>query len=179
MSFPGLVLKSISEVAPELYAGFDCPRPELVDFLVRSALDYELDRLSNTYLAFREGMQEVVGYYSLASDAITLSEFEEFESSGGLISLRAWPAVKLTKLAVASSYQRQGVGSELIEFAVGMVYDAPMACRFITTDAVNESDVIAFYEARGFVRSMHAENQNKSKVKRPTILMFKDIMAED
>jgi ribosomal protein S18 acetylase RimI-like enzyme len=179
MSNPGLVLSSISEVSPDLYEGFDCSRQELVDFLINAALDYESARLSNTYLAFREDNQDLVGYFSLAADAITLNNSEQMEFSGGQVSLKAWPAVKLTKLAVATAYQRQGVGSQLMEFVVGLIYDAAMACRFITTDAVNEDDVLDFYEAQGFVRSLHSENKNKSNPKRQTILMFKDILAED
>lgn len=177
MDFSEVVLRKISEVAPSVYASFKCTRQELTEFLLVDALAFEELQLSITYLFMDKDEKQVLGYFSLAADAIRLNDSEQFEIGASEIEFKTWPAVKLTKLAVSSQLMGQGVGSEIMQFVVGLVYDSAMACRFITTDAVNDEGVLKFYEKQGFVASLHAESQYKDKALRENILMFKDILA--
>lgn len=177
MDFSEVVLRKVSEVDPSVYASFECTRQELTDFLLVDALAFEKLQLSNTYLLLSADEKQVFGYFSLAADVIRLNESEQFEIDASEIEFKTWPAVKLTKLAVSAHLVRQGVGDAMIQFIVGLVYGSAMACRFITTDAVNDEGVLAFYEKQGFIASLHAESQHKNKAKRENILMFKDILA--
>ncbi len=171
-----LVLRNIQELAPEDLQGFSCGRAELENFLFDDARDYHAHGITSTTLVFLGSETAPVAYFSLSADSVRLTETEKFELGLPFMApISYYPAVKLTKLAVASKYQTSGLGSYLLTLIYGMVVDSFFAVRLITVDAVNTEKVRAFYERNGFIRSGADERERKQQRQLNTILMIKDI----
>ena len=158
---------------------FDCGRASLNEFLWEDACGFHKYGLTHTTLVYVQGDEALAAYFSLSSDGIRLSTFEAGEL--GLpfdAEIKYFPAVKITKLAVAVRYQRSGLGKQLLDAIQGLVFgdDRPIATRVLTVDAINEPDVVAFYDKFGFVEALEAARQAQGR-ERDTILMFKDIYA--
>lgn len=173
-----LVLRYIQEISDETLSGFSCGRDQLDAFLKEDAKQYQDLGLTTTVLAFAEGYDGIVGFFSLSADAVLLKNSEQFELGllGINFPIKYIPAVKITKLAVSSSLQNQNIGHQLINLICGLTNINDIAIRLLTVDAVNTSDVIAFYESAGFVQSL-SEEKERSNSQRETILMFKDLFV--
>lgn len=89
-------------------------------------------------------------------------------------SLRRYPGVLIGRLAVASEFAKQGIGSEVLNMIKYMFVDPEnkTGCRFIIVDAVNSQEVLSFYEKKWvqvFVyhretrRALHFSTQKRSR----------------
>lgn len=166
----------IRDVEDDLLQDFNCGRTQLDEFLRNDARDYDQHGLTASVIVFTDNSPSPIAYFSLSADAVRLSEGERTDL--GLpfdTSISYYPAVKITKLAVASDWQNTGIGSSLINLICGLVSEAPFAVRLLTTDAVNQEKVINFYRDTGFLESLSEEKQHKQQTKRETILMYKDL----
>lgn len=156
----GFGLLKVTDVAPELLAHFSCGKPRLDSFLLESARDWHRRRLGFTHLVFHNDVDGPIGYFTLSHDSIPLntSEQEEVEAETGLTS---FPAVKLGRLAVQTGLQGKGIGSQILELAIGEAVQAesPSASRLMVVDADNEERVKAFYVKHGFQDSLWALRQ--------------------
>lgn len=169
-----LVLRRIEEVDKDILANFDCGRAELNEFLKDDALDYSDHGITETVVVFLAG--NIAGYFSLSSDAVKLTPDERYNLWLPFnTSVKAFPAVKLTKLAVCCDYQSRGVGRRLIELICGLASNVPFAVRLITVDAINQPEVISFYEREGFRDCLSAKNGPIKLEDRNHVLMYKDI----
>lgn len=160
-----------------LLRSFCCSSQGLNEFLVDDAVSYDRRNITKTWLAIYDN--EIIGFFSLSSDSLQLGDIEKEEmqysdNEEERCAISYLPAVKLTKLAVSEHYERCGVGSYLVRMVKGMLYELPIAVRFITLDAVNEPNVIRFYEKCGFSKT---STQNKAirEKNRLTVLMHKDL----
>lgn len=175
-------LLPVTEAPPELLAAFRCGKDHLDHFLVNS-VGMHADRLGLTSVVFHPEVQNaVVGYFTLANDAIPLNTSEQAEL--GLhdeVALTAFPAVKLGRFAVAHGLQGQGVGAQILELVMGEILDAESlsAARLVIVDADNDPPVLRFYERHGFERSLWAEKQARNHGGRAppaAIKMIRDIL---
>jgi ribosomal protein S18 acetylase RimI-like enzyme len=164
-------LSSIAELEK-----FNCTIAEYNEYLVKEALRSQHDHIAFTWLLRDFATSGIVAYMSLSADAIKLSTMEK-ELHSLNYPFKTIPAMKIAKLAVASSYQEQfkGIGSFMISSAITFAQECNehyLACRFLTVDADIEhnASVLAFYQKNGFV--CNAEMNNKH---RTTISMRKDI----
>lgn len=179
----GYGLLPVTEVDPSLLAEFRCGKPHLDEFLVK-APEFHRDRLGLTTVAFHRDELGVVGYFTLANDALPLTSSEQFELNVN-DRLKAYPAVKLGRLAVSSRVQRRGVGRQLISFIHGEILDSKSlsAARLAIVDADAEPQVLSFYRAVGYLESLWAESQSRNTPRgrdhKPlaTTKMIKDILA--
>ncbi|UJA01466.1 GNAT family N-acetyltransferase [Acinetobacter johnsonii] len=170
-------LKNLESVQKHLYQEFECEREELNKFLIEDAFDYHGYGLTKTTLVFHNS--ELIGFFSLSADKIVLTNSEKAELAlNGEFPITFFPAVKVTKLAVDKKCARKGYGSLILELIEGVVYSNELAVRFLTLDAVNEQNVITFYEKNGFVESLHEASERRQKKRRETILMHKDLFAD-
>ncbi|WP_151778754.1 GNAT family N-acetyltransferase [Acinetobacter bereziniae] len=170
-------LRNLKSENKHLCQEFNCERDELNKFLIEDAFDYHDYGLTNTTLVFYN--DELVGFFSLSSDKIILTNSEKSELAlNGEFPITYFPAVKVTKLAVDKKYARKGFGTIILELIVGVIYNQHIAVRFITLDAINSPEVIKFYESNGFVESLHEASERKNQRFRETILMHKDIFAD-
>lgn len=171
------------EVDPVLLAAFRCGKAHLEGFLAQ-ATDFHRARLGLTTVAFHRDVAGVIGYFTLANDALPLTTSEQLELNVD-VPLKAYPAVKLGRLAVASHLQGQGIGEQLMSFIHGEILDSESlsAARLVIVDADNDPRVVAFYRRCGYQESLWAEAQAKNNrpskpvSHAPTVKMIKDILA--
>ena len=114
--------------------------------------------LSVTYLAIYH--EEVIGYFTLSTDNIKLSNLEEnykdkFEDKD--IYYKVFPAVKLGRFAIDKKCQNKGVGRFLFEriLYISVMASKQIGFRFISIDA--------YGDAYNFYKKMKCKDTLKKK----------------
>lgn len=183
----GYGLLPVVEVSPEALAGFDCGKPHLNEFLVDAASHFHRDRLGLTSVVFHRDLAgRVIGYFTLANDSLPLTTSEQGELGlHDVVVLKAYPAVKLGRIAVASDLHGQGVGEQVMDLVHGEILDSASlsAARLVILDADNDPRVVRFYRKLGYQESLWAEKQatkvagSKQGAPASTIKMIRDILS--
>ncbi len=150
---------------------FACGNRDMNEFLKNDALTGQKLETSKTHLFIHN--DRIIGYITTRCDSLKLipSEKEEHE---GLSPKRykEFPAMKIARLGVEGTLQRQGVGTNILQWGKGFILEkiVPVTgCRFITVDALPEK--VLWYEKRGLKKNSH-DDYNK---KRDTISMRLDL----
>ncbi|WP_219812527.1 GNAT family N-acetyltransferase, partial [Pseudomonas syringae] len=89
-----------------------------------------------------------------------------------------FPAVKITKLAVALEWQSRGLGEAIIQLIQGISFTLPFSARLLTVNAVNRERMIRFYNRLEFLessRNMAMSGQRKKGQQPATVLMYRDL----
>jgi GNAT superfamily N-acetyltransferase len=149
-------------------SAFDCGDADLNSFLKDDALPYQNDSLAVTYLCLYRN--QVVGYFSLSSDAIRLDPDEKETMPEPKRRLGEYPAIKIGRLAVHNNYRKHGIGTFLIKAAMGKISDEiikEIGCRYVTVDAYEQA--VEFYKKLDFV-------QNLAKKRKTGLSMRYDLM---
>lgn len=155
---------------------FDCGDDDLNDFILNEASLYRKAKLAVTYVVIDVNRNEVVAYFSLANDKVSVAEFNNRTEFNRFRKkrfvnekrIKGYPAVKLCRLAVAKSARGLHLGTFLIDFIKSFfVDDNKTGCRFITVDAY--LDAIDFYVKTGF------EFLNENDADARTRLLFFDL----
>ena len=141
----------------ERVKSFNCGDDDLNDFLLNKAIPYRKALLAVTYVFENIESKEVIGYFSLANDRVSLNDFENktefnrFRRSRFVNEkrIKSYPAVKICRLGIKKNYHGKGIGSILLYFIKSyFLEDNKTGCRFITVDAYN--DAIPFYQNNDF-----------------------------
>lgn len=124
---------------------FRCGNEDLDEWLARHART-ATGQGTRTYLLIDDA--RVVGYFAVAPH---LLRREDAPRKLGRGAPREIPAILLAKLALDSSVQGQGLGSDLLVSALGIVVEAARKAggRIVVVDAVHD-DARAFYEHHDF-----------------------------
>ncbi len=134
---------------------FTCGDEDLDEFIRTDACNYSDERLAISYVVGNSN--EIVAYFSIANDRLSYDDFETLTSFNRFRKrhfvnskrIKGYPAVKICRLAVKSSYKGKKIGTFIINFIKGLFYNEnKSACRFLTVDA-NRS-VLHFYASNGF-----------------------------
>jgi GNAT superfamily N-acetyltransferase len=158
-------------------SSFDCGDDELDDFLQSDALQYQEDFLANTTLMLVKG--EMVGYFSLAADAIRLSA-DEKNHDAIETPFSSFPALKIARLAVDARHQDRGYGTRAVKYCIGLArhlndehrHDG-IACRFVTVDAYPQS--AAWYMNKfGFIENESGKSRRETVSLRLDALPIED-----
>ena len=124
---------------------------DLDEFVRSDAARLHQDNIVRTYLGRYNGRIE--GYLSLLNDAVVLETRERKKLALAPGAHPIVPALKVARLAVASSFRatHRGLGETLLRFAFVKALDLArhVGCRLLTVDAYPES--VGFYEKLGFV----------------------------
>ena len=140
----------------ETVKSFDCGDDDLNDFILHTAPLYKSEMLAETFIV-EDNQGKVLAYFSLATDKITLSEFEgktEFnrfrrKHFPNEKRLKAYPAVKICRFAVDLSARQYHLGSTLLQYIKWKIWtEVELGCRYITVDAYLVA--IPFYEKNDF-----------------------------
>lgn len=141
----------------ETIKSFDCGDCDLNDFIMNRAAEYNKTRLAVTYIFEHKDSREIIGYFSLANDKISIDDFDNNNEFNRFRRhrfknekrIRSYPSVKICRLGINSKFHGNGVGSMLIDFIKSYYSNGSRAgCRFITVDAYH--DAIPFYERNKF-----------------------------
>ena len=127
---------------------FDCGIDELNRFLQQQARQKTVKHISKTYVACQDSLStNINGYYTLTGYSVTVPPAHQY--------YQKYPhplsAVKLARLAVATSYQGQRLGEMLL---IDAVYRTVLVAHQISTIGLfvdpMMQEVVSFYEQYGF-----------------------------
>ncbi|MDR2813708.1 MAG: GNAT family N-acetyltransferase [Prevotellaceae bacterium] len=159
---------------------FDCGDPDLNDFLADDAKDYYAQLMGVTYLVECKE-KELAAYYCLFTDKIVFdfSDKGDYKRKWWQVfnkknkihfkkRRKSYPAVKIGRLAVASNFERNGIGRFILDAVKFMLVESRnIGCRFLTVDAYKNA--LGFYQKNGF-DFLSTEDENED-----TRLMYFDL----
>lgn len=159
-------------------SAFDCNDEDLNDFILNEAEQYRNALLSVTYVVEDKVTNDVVAYFSLSNDKISISDFENKTEFNRFRKhkfvnekrLRSYPAIKIGRLAISKMAQHQSIGTYLLEFIEDyFVIDNKSGCRFVTVDAY--INAIPFYLKNNY------QFLNKDDEDKHTRVMYFDLAS--
>jgi GNAT superfamily N-acetyltransferase len=129
---------------------FDCGHDALTDWLQQYARN-AAGQGTRTYLLVEEATGAVAGYFAIAP---YLVERDATPPGVGRGAPKRIPAILLAKLALRSDLHRQGLGAELLVYALTTIVTAARSAggRLVVVDAV-DSNAADFYRAHDFQTS--------------------------
>ena len=144
--------------ADDVVKRFDCGDEDLNDFILTDAPLYYRVRLATSYVLEDKTTGDVIGYFSLAHDRISLTDFpsnsaynrfrKQFFAQGKMF--KSYPALKICRLATDKRYRGSGIGAMLVNMIIASYKNENRAgCRFITVDAY--AAALDFYFKLGFL----------------------------
>lgn len=95
----------------EIVSSFDCGDEDLNDFILNESQLYRKARLAVSYVIERIDNKQVIGFFSLANDRVSISDFEsktefnKFRKKRFVNDkrIKSYPAVKICRLAIDQS----------------------------------------------------------------------------
>ena len=127
---------------------FDCGVPELNDYFQKQVGQDERRRVAACYHLIEQKTKSIVGYYTLSAGSVQLNKLPQ-KITKKLPRYPTVPVVRIGRLAVALTYQNQGLGGVLLWDAINRTVKSDIAAAAIVVDA--KSDLAtAFYEHHGF-----------------------------
>ena len=152
-------------------AAFDCGDEDLNDFILTDASLYFKVRLATSYVLEDNENGNVIGYFSLAHDRISLTDFpsnsaynrfrKQFFAQGKMF--KSYPALKICRLATDKNYRGEGFGSMIIKMIIASYrQDSKAGCRFITVDAYREA--LPFYYKLGFIPLSKEDEDSETRL---------------
>lgn len=155
-------------------SAFDCNDEDLNDFLLNEAGLYRNALLAVTYVVEDKKTGEVMAYFSLSNDKVSISDFDSKTEFNRFRKhkfvnekrMRSYPAIKIGRLAISKSAQHQSIGTYLLEFIEDyFIIDNKSGCRFVTVDAY--VDAIPFY-----IKNNYQFLNNDDEDKRTRVMFF-------
>ncbi len=128
---------------------FDCGKPPLNAFLHQRVSQYERRDLGRTFVLVESGQPQVLGYYTLVSFSLPLSELPPGDAKK--LPHHPIPVTLLGRLAVDITLQGQGAGAVLLRDALQRCSAAAeqVASFAVFVEAIDDP-AAAFYMKFGF-----------------------------
>ena len=130
--------------------GFNCGVPALDNYFSQQVGQDVRRRISSCFVAKFTQSSQIVGFYTLASSSVLLSDLP-LALSKRLPRYPSIPAVKMGRLAVDARYKSQGLGSVLLADAVLRSASAEIASFALLVDAKDDQAAV-FYQHHGFLQ---------------------------
>ena len=170
-------------------SNFDCGNADLNEFFNLDALEYKRQMLSQTCFFRHKGNGMVVCAFSFSASSIKTADLpgsrrkKVKEYIPREKSLKSYPGILIGRLGVATAFNQQGVGSQLISYIKDFCLDQfSDFVRFLLVDAYNEPAVVHFYQKNDFSAVFSTEMQEKEAYHQPptvplqTRYMFYDMI---
>lgn len=162
----------------EQITSFNCGDEDLNDFILNESHLYRKELLAVSYVLEHKETKKVVGYFSLANDRISISDFpnnnlfnrfrKRFVNKKRITS---YPAAKLCRLGIDVTAKGESLGSFLIDFIKSFFrFDNKTGCRFLTVDAY--SNAVPFYLKKQFQPLLNSNQESKR-----TQLLYYDLAS--
>jgi GNAT superfamily N-acetyltransferase len=128
---------------------FDCGQPALNEWLKDWAGQFDRRDLSRTFVATRENVVSVAGFYAISAHRVVYEALPE-SNAKGLPHLDV-PVVLIGRLAVDRSVQGQGLGALLLVDALRRSAEVyfQLGIRAVEVDAIDDA-ARSFYLKFGF-----------------------------
>lgn len=142
----------------ENVSSFNCGDEDLNDFILNESVLYRQSHLAVTYVIETKNTKKAIGFFSLANDRVSLSDFENKTEFNRFRRkrfvnekrIKSYPAVKICRLGIDESVKGQSLGTFILDFIKSyFIDDNKTGCRFITVDAY--TDAIPFYLKNSFL----------------------------
>ena len=163
------------------------------EFFQKDALDYTRYKMGKSYcFRMKDDIKTIVACFTVSNDSIRIydlpSSRRDYMKSltHHEKPLRRYLGVLIGRLGVSSEFAGKGVGSEALDFVKGWFYSSSnkTGCRFVIVDAVNDPQVLSFYEKNDFRSLFPTEEQEfaytmgkkDTPVKLDTRLMYFDLL---
>lgn len=147
---------------------FSCGNDDLDDFFHNDATRYSHFLMGKTYcFRLNKDSSIIVCAFTLSNDSIRIYDLPRSRKdymkslTRHEKPLRRYPGVLIGRLGVNNEFTRHGIGSEILDFIKGWFFSSnnKTGCRFVIVDAVNDPNVIAFYQKNGFQMLFSSEQQ--------------------
>jgi len=172
-----------------IISDFDCGNEDLNDFFNHDALQYKHQMLSRTYFLRHKSSGSVVCAFSFSASSIKTADLpgsrrkKVKEYVPREKSLKSYPGILIGRLGVATRFNGQGTGSQLLDIIKDFcLFNFPDFVRYLLVDAYNEPSVIGFYQKNKFSTVFSTEEQEKESYRQPpseslqTRYMFYDMI---
>jgi GNAT superfamily N-acetyltransferase len=147
INFSEIPVEPITYELTHLGQGFRCSRGEFVTYWRQGRIHREIQsRISQCWILRCEN--SLAGYITLIADKLEVDQPILIDEG---VRYKTFPAIKIGLLA--SDRRAKGAGRRLVEWAIEYVASeiAPrLGVRFITVDALYDSDLTPPYDASGF-----------------------------
>jgi len=171
---------------------FDCGEDDLNEFFKEDAMYHKEHLLAETYFfqpikATNEGLFYPVAFISFLNDHIPLTRKERKTEKKSfwkdikkhiphkLSHYSTFPAVKIGRLGVHKDYQKNHIGSYLLNMTKEFfLTQNRTGCRFITVDSYNNEVTINFYKKNGFQFLWNEDKDENTRIMYFDLKRFKD-----
>ncbi|MGA8513698.1 MAG: GNAT family N-acetyltransferase [Burkholderiaceae bacterium] len=137
--------------AQHVRSGFDCGDTALNEFLQRQAGQLARKGYGKTYVALATDAATVLGFVTLGVGQVETTQFPS------TLKLPRYPApvLRIGRLAVDRAAQGQGIGQQLMAFALqlSLEFSQQVGLYAVVVDAKHEK-AKAFYSALGFIATL-------------------------
>lgn len=155
---------------------FDCGDDDLNEFFLKDSKESCNQLLAVTYLIKQN--EDPVAFFSVSNDSVR-KELLSNRRIRKLFRTIPWPkryssmpAVKIGRLAVKSTLQRSGIGTEILNFVKGwFTVGNKTGCRFVLIDAYNKPEILSFYQKNGFSFLVEGDANHQTR------LMYFDLIT--
>lgn len=162
---------------------------DILNFLSNQAEIFDKRNFSKTFILLPDKENpEIIGFFSLCVKGLLSEELhfgvskikeitglspKEQKRRGRFIAL----FYLIGQLAVSEDFQKQGYGTRLIAEAIKKICKAQdnVGIRYILVDAINQEEIISFYEKLTFIRANDEENENIQKETQTMVANIKEI----
>lgn len=128
--------------------GFDCGDAALNDFLLRQAGQQQRRGFGKTYVALADDGVSVIGFVTVSAGQVATSAL----SSQTKLPRYPAPVLRIGRLAVDTRHQGNGVGQDLLAFALRLAveFSQRVGLYAVVVDAKHDQ-AKAFYVKLGFI----------------------------
>ena len=143
-------------------SSFDCDDKDINEFLKEDALNYQKEKMANTYV-FLNDNGDVKAFFSISNDCLNdagredkaanqiFNRFHRKTKIPNEKRIRSYPSIKIGRLGVSKDEHRTGLAYELMDFIKGYsIKDIKPACRLLLLDAYNKERQMKYYHANDF-----------------------------
>lgn len=129
---------------------FDCGNHALNVFLRDHAGQQQRRGVGKTYVTLRDGLPDILGFVTISVGQVASEELPSAH-----LPRYPVPILRVGRLAVDSRYQKQGIGQNLLSFALNLAieFSARVGLYAVVVDAKCET-AAHFYQRLGFTPTL-------------------------
>lgn len=149
---------------------FQCKSEEINKFYCEDIILHSRSLIAVSYV-LETPEHKVLGFYCVSNDRIDT----KYKKIGYIVPFgklyNGAPAVKIGRLGVNTEFERQGIGSDILDYIkYSFTHGNKTGCRFIIVDAHNNLRTIKFYEKNEFKFLTKEDKRGETR------LMYFDLM---